>query len=709
MRTGAGRKWARVMTACLGLVACAPSTDMLSARVHLVDRMSAASGEAIAFDRIGGEGRPVLHTYASQLLAFAAVVVAPSQGPIRHRVTLRTAPAQGQPLIVQAFTRRIDGPDARPRWQPVPSQLVEVQHEGANPTVELRIPRPRDVEPGEAFELRATAQAPLGSAAPQVLDSVDISIPTGAVLEFGFGVADAARQTGPVEFSILACEEEDCDGIFSELLDPGLEGSGGWLDRRASLEAYAGEKRSLRFTARAKTGTFSLPLWGDPSIYVGATKRGPNLILISLDTLRADHLPSYGYERETAPFIEARLARRGVLFERATTSASTTGPSHITLFTSLQPSVHRLVENSATKTLPRGVTTLAEAFRAAGFATGAVTENGAIAFGTGIERGFSSYREVSSERGLMGLGDIESTVAHGRRWLERNRDKRSFLFLHSYQVHTPYEPPKRYRDMFPEPIPGREAHPQIPPDWHPDLYDREIRFADDALAAFFEALEAQGLLEDSFVVVTSDHGEAFLEHDYLAHGAGLHQEILHVPLFFTGPGLPPGARVDASVGLVDLMPTLLELLGVDPVEGLMGRSFAPLVRGRAPDRAWSDRPMFSEAWRTARVGANSRAQLRYSEIAQPSYAVRRGDRKLIRYRDGSGFRYAYYDLANDPDERQNLYSSDPTAAQDLRSLIEDYVVEAELLQQGLTRDSANAPPPLDPEREERLRALGYLQ
>jgi arylsulfatase A-like enzyme len=673
---------------------------------HLVGE---AAHAVVPFGRIGDEARPVLHAYPAVPLAVETEVLAAADGTVVKRVSVPER-LRASMLIVAARTRPTRGPKESRRWKWSEPQRAEVSREAGTATVDVRA-RVRPAPRPTSLALTAEAREPMGPS-PQVLSTDPVRVPPDALLEFGFGVLDAAREFGPVEFTIRVCEGEECSQLFTEALDPALATNESWQDRGVSLAAHEGREVSFHFEVRSPPGAeevVSLPVWGDPTIYVEAVEEAPgaNLILVSLDTLRADHLPTYGYPRDTAPFLDSRLARQGVVFERATTSASTTAPSHITLFTSLQPSVHRLVENSEIRRLPTRIATLTEALRAAGFATGAVTENAAIAFGTGIERGFASYTEVRSVSET--LGDVVTTLSRSRRWLERNGDRRFFLFIHTYQVHNPYEPPASHAALFPEAVPGRETPGRLPAEWHPDLYDREIRFTDDALADFITGLEARGLLEDTLVVVTSDHGEGFLEHGYLAHGAGLHQEILHVPLLFAGPGVAPGTRVDAPVGLVDLMPTLLELLGVPPVDRVMGRSFADLVRGGAPGAGWPERPLFSEAWRTERFGVGLQGRIRSARVATPSYAVRKGDRKLIRYRHGAGFRYSYYDLAEDPREMRDLYSADPDAASDLRSLIEDYVEAAAELYDSRVRSPECEAPPLDPEREERLRALGYLE
>jgi arylsulfatase A-like enzyme len=234
-------------------------------------------------------------------------------------------------------------------------------------------------------------------------------------------------------------------------------------------------------------------------------------------------------------------------------------------------------------------------------------------------------------------------------------------------------------------------------------YDREIRFVDDELRRLLEALEAEGRLGRTLLVLTSDHGEEFLEHGWIGHGATLHEEVLRVPLLLLGPGIPAGLRISQPVGLVDLAPTLLELLGAPPLPAATGRSFASLLRegsGRRDDEAPA---LFSETWFEAGFGAEGP-----KPVPQPSYAVRKGSRKLVRLRDGESFRYLYYDLAVDPAEQHDLYAADPSAADDLRALLDLYPTRVARLRDELTGQRASDGA-LDPERESQLRALGYLE
>jgi arylsulfatase A-like enzyme len=460
----------------------------------------------------------------------------------------------------------------------------------------------------------------------------------------------------------------------------------------------------LRFEAEPLGGGWSLPLVANPTILRPVPRRADDLdlLLVSIDTLRADHLPSYGYPRETAPFV-ASLAARGTLFEHAVASAPSTTPSHMTLLTSLEPSVHGLLGNDSLAVLPAGATTLAESLRAEGFATAAVTEGGGLALHLGFERGFDAW--IENPMPIPHRPGRQSPVSFdaGREWLRAHGDRRSFLFLHTYEVHGPYQAPDAYAALFPTTPPGLEPDPRLRPHQRPVLYDREIRFVDDELRRLFAALAAEGRLERTLVALTSDHGEEFLEHGWIGHGARLPEEVLRVPLLLLGPRVARGRRVEAPVGLVDLAPTLLECLRAKPLPGAMGQSFASLLRESGDGASVPARPLFAEAWFEAGFGAEGP-----KPVEQPSYAVRVGSRKLVRLREGPGFRYAYYDLSNDPGERRDRYAADPAAAADLRALLDAYPERVARQREALLDDRAPEGA-LDPERESQLRALGYVE
>jgi arylsulfatase A-like enzyme len=322
---------------------------------------------------------------------------------------------------------------------------------------------------------------------------------------------------------------------------------------------------------------------------------GPNVVLISIDTLRADHLGAYGYTRPTTPALDRRLAAAGVLFEDVYSQSPKTTPSHMTLLTSLFPSVHgvELWEGDRPgHVLNPAVHTLAEVLKNAGYATAACTGGAHMDARRGFAQGFDRYTE-------------EHELGHALTWIKKQRRRKFFLFFHTYQVHDPYVHPERWVELFDDtgyqgPLrdtmarlrggtgawderhrvfwEGVERTDPRAVAFVTSLYDAGIRRMDaETLAPLLDRLEEFGLTRDTLVVFTSDHGEAFAE-----HGAFLHDDLyagtLRVPLVLRWPArLPAGVRVPARVRSIDVMPTILALLDIPAPPQVQGRSLVPLL------------------------------------------------------------------------------------------------------------------------------------
>ena len=577
--------------------------------------------------------------------------------------------------------------------------------------------------PSRAVEIGADAYIS-SSRKGHAWEAPEQTLPAGSVLDVGIGVVESGAEEGDVAWRLLACEGELCECVHAEVNDAADLARSGWQDRRIDLRSFADRSVVLRFETEALGDGSEVAdpgLWAEPELRLldRDGPRAPNLLIVSLDTLGADHLGLYGYDRDTSPYIDDQLAPQATVFTRALAPATTTGPSHMTLFTSLPPSAHGVVSNLGGRPLPASMPTLAETLRGAGYVTGAVTENGAITRRLGFDRGFDRYEENLSPRMVRPVGHIEETFAKGRDFLEDVRGLPWFLFVQSYQVHHPYTPPPEYAELFEEDGLGvqriRRYFDEVRQEFHPDLYDREIRYTDEQLRIFLTGLAEAGLLDDTIVVVLADHGEAFFEHTYLGHGADLHRETVRVPLIVLGPGIAAGRVVDERVGLADVMPTVLELLDVAPPSGIVGRSFASkLQEDEAPgeDPHAEARPIFSEAWQVLGVARGGRV-----DVDQPTLAVERGSFKLIRYREGGGHRYVFFDLSTDPYERTDLLANGQTpegaageALEELTQLLRDYEADA-----ARRADSHGAEPEatpageIDPDRLEKLRALGYVE
>jgi arylsulfatase A-like enzyme len=472
-----------------------------------------------------------------------------------------------------------------------------------------------------------------------------LGIAAGDVLRFGYGVEEAAWTAGfsPLLLEVFAVRESgESTRIFERRIDPVLDARDRrWFDADVPLGPFAGASVRFRFQGTALPGDGvevprSLPLFSNPEVVATdpAPAALPNLILVSLDTLRAKSVGAYGNARDTTPKLDRRMARGGALVRQVVVPVPLTPPSHMTMLTGLEPCVHGVVDRD--RILAPEHVTLAEILQAAGYQTAAVTEDAYVVAGAGFARGFDRYFEERSDE-ESAPGFAAQTFETAERWLLDRPNRPFFLFVHTYQVHAPYAPPRGYRDFFPEVAIAKK----------PELdallrdYEREIRYTDDLFAEFLDFLEASDLARDTILVVTSDHGETFDEFIVGGHGFGLKDSELLVPLLIRAPGVvPPGTIVDTQVGLVDLAPTLLELLGVASPVPMQGRSFAGLLTG-AGGGAFTEQPVVSGS-----AGSFSRS-VRTSRF-----------KFLLAGKDDVEDRL--YDLQADPSERRDVAPEHPS-------------------------------------------------
>ncbi len=434
------------------------------------------------------------------------------------------------------------------------------------------------------------------------------------------------------------------------------------------------------------------PACGRPDLEL-APGEPRNLILLSIDTLRADHLGCYGYDRETSPALD-RLAASGVLFEEVTSSAPWTVPAHMSMLTGLYPRTHGVVDFR--KELPKALTTLAEHLLAQGFATAGMV-NAPMMRKVGFPRGFESY-EYQHEPPRP---DAPEILAAALDWMQRQGDRRFFLFLHLYDVHSDYSPGREYKKRFERPYGGAvrgineelRGYCTLPAEertWSQedaehliDLYDAEIRQLDDTLAEFFGSLRSSGLLDRTVLAVTSDHGEEFLEHAGVLHGPTLHTEVLRVPLLLVGPAVPRGARFPGAASPVDLFPTFTSLLAVPAPPGLEGTD---LTRAWREHGAWPrERAVFAET--SSWIGSEEDAY---------RVAIRRGDYALHYDREREERRL--YHRHEDPGEHRDVAGREPERLRELSLELEAFLEELQVLED--TRV-------ISPEEAAELEALGY--
>jgi arylsulfatase A-like enzyme len=391
--------------------------------------------------------------------------------------------------------------------------------------------------------------------------------------------------------------------------------------------------------------------------------RPVGVVIITLDTTRADRLSPYGFMNVSLPHLE-RLAREGVVFDQATTVAPLTLPAHTSLFTGLRPPAHGVRDN-ADGALADAHTTLAETLFARGFRTGAFVGSVVLAPDRGLAQGFEQYRGV-------GEGTRDGPQARQRPanavmddaigWLDSVGDSRFFLWTHLYDAHRPYDPPEPYRTTY--------GH---------NPYVGEIAFADAQIGRLLQALAARHLLDRTVVIVTADHGESLGEHGERDHGIFVYENVLRVPLIVRAPGLS-AARVGDVVGLTDVMPTVLDLLGV-PSPAADGVSLVNLLRG---GRRPLDRPAYAESLYPERLGWS------------PLWALRDGRFKFI-----DAPRPELYDLEDDPVEAHNLYDAQRAMASTMAGRL------ATIIQSSAGPGAAQRPA-ASPELQARLGALGYV-
>ncbi|MBI3767348.1 MAG: sulfatase [Deltaproteobacteria bacterium] len=530
-------------------------------------------------------------------------------------------------------------------------------------------------------------------------------LPVGARLAFSYGVESPGweNHAPAVRFEVAAEGEET--PLFSARLDPASDPlARRWFDASIDLSTHAGSPLTLTLQTSIEPGdpggAPTVPVWGDPVVLApgSPTRAVPrNLLLISIDTERAPSLSTYGRSRVTSPFFDA-LANEGALFEKAVVQSTLTPVSHMSLFTGLYPYAHGITDLKRPSDLA-AYSTMAELLRRSGYATGAVTEDGLLQAAIGFERGFDRYLENKSPDVGSTAGHVESTFAAALDWLKLHRNQRWFLFVHTYQVHAPYTPPPQYQGLF-----GEERDL--------DRYEEEIRYTDDQLHALWAAVGALVLADRTLLIVTSDHGEEFGEHGASDHGSHLYDETLLVPLLMRAPGMiPTGLRVREPVALVDVLPTVLGILGLPALHQSHGESLTPLFdRDPAKRDAFrstlASRPIYAEAWGAIRVLADGS---RDSAWKPPAYALRAQNQKLIwtppaRDSDSPG-RMEAYDLANDPGEEQDLWISHSAELTSPSDMLRAYASSSET-----TRPvDASAPPEPDPATAEKLRALGYIR
>ncbi len=395
-----------------------------------------------------------------------------------------------------------------------------------------------------------------------------------------------------------------------------------------------------------------------------------NLLIITIDTLRADHLGIYGYTQTKTPNID-RLAEKGILFRNAYSHVPLTLPSHCSLFSGTLPIFHGVRDNGYR--LPSSTETLAEIFKKSGFQTAAFVGAFPLDSRFGLNRGFDVYDDLyGSKNVIRDLSFVERKAEDVNRnvfeWLARNREKKFFIWVHYFDPHAPYEPPSPFKEEYR----GRE-------------YDGEIAYTDSAVGTLLQKLAQWKLMDTTLVILTADHGEALGEHQETTHGIFIYDSTLSIPLiFFNSKILPSKKVISDPIGLIDIAPTILDLMGLPKSGNMQGTSFKDLIlAGKSRPESYvyieSVAAMMDRNW--APLQGLRTADWKYIEAPLPEL----------------------YDLRNDPHETNNIIKKNLSQAQrlqeKLKSLIKSYSSPAASRLLQTERDK---------ETRDKLMSLGYI-
>jgi len=540
-----------------------------------------------------------------------------------------------------------------------------------------------------------------GGGTREVVFTVPVS---GARLAFATGTLTGGATTG--RFVV----EVDDGGGYSELLDaPVARREDGWLDERVDLHRWAGRAVTLRFRVESDDPR-AVHLIGAPHVLTAEGTERPNVLLILVDTLRADHLSGYGHHRRTTPHLD-RLSRQGLLFTSAVTPASWTVPSVAAVLTGHYPGTDGIGIGRRAG-IPAGTPTLAGLLGEAGYATAGFSANALLDTDRGYELGFRHYFCTPHTDNQHTAGELNDRAL---RWLERHRDERFFCFLQYMDPHNPYDAPPF------NPAPGGTGSPTAwrqgnvrmliageieidrPEDVEQvkDCYDEEISHVDQQIGRLLAQLRRLDLLENTLVIVSADHGEELHDRGNWGHGFTLYEELIRVPLIVRLPGGPElsRGREPLPVSLVDILPTIGEVAGLDLIP--------PGAPGQSLLQPEEDRILRSGIWGTRAPDfyAVSRGPHKYIYLnGMPQSQGARNRKRLFMVKDAPGDEM-FFHLERDPGERHNLAGDAPEMEALLRQDLFRWLSEM----------GATARPPseeqgrIDREMEEKLRAMGYMK
>ena len=416
--------------------------------------------------------------------------------------------------------------------------------------------------------------------------------------------------------------------------------------------------------------------------------KGPNIVLISIDALRPDHLSCYGYHRNTSPNID-QLAREGTIFKNGFSQACSTIASHSSIFLSQYPWTHEVVGSE--KKMGKSSITLAEILKNQNYITAGFVGSAYISLTYGFDQGFDFFFDrINTWR------TIKFHKNNLFRWLEKVKDKKFFLFLHTYDVHSPYDPLMPYRAFYTGDYSDQRRLNKLVDykltalNLSPEeieyliaLYDAGINYVDDEIGELVKKLKKHNIFNNSVIIITADHGERLGERrGRFGHGGEASRIVTHVPLIMKIPGIGQGKVIEEIVESIDITPTILDILDISPPEGMQGKSILPLIKGSATE--------------TNFVAYTSEGR----EKANLSRAIRTKEWTYIMNHKGPD---ELYDRINDPKEQNNILKKKPLIAQKLKEELEDFIA---LTSEGKPQVAEKVD--IDEGLKEQLKSLGYL-
>ena len=586
---------------------------------------------------------------------------------------------------------------------------------------------------GEIYRESLVARAPERMA-------FTVTVPDRAWLDVGIGTIDDR----PATFKVSVASD---GGSSEELLDERTVTTPyRWQRTAIDLTRLAGRKVSVSLALVAEAGTVGL--WGSPTIRrhaleanassPAATPRG--VIWIHADTLRPDHLSMYGSQRDTAPFLR-QLASEGTLFTRAMSQGTWTKVSTSSFLTSLYPTTHGIA--AIPDRLPASVTTVADVYRAAGYAT--VSYSSVVFTGqlTNLHKGFEEVNEATSQSDPAYTSkSAREYVDRASDWIDAHKDGPFFVYLHVFDPHPPYEPRHPYESTWADPA-KRDEHitqrnalrktikeptmasrgmatiqemkaagvdPATYLAYDEDWYDGSIRALDAEIARLFERLRADGLSDTTAVIFMSDHGEEFHDHGRMWHGQSAYGELAHVPLLIRWPGhVPAGRKVDDVVESIDIMPTVLDFSQLPHPNGIQGQTLVPLLdmpgdRKAAPFQrrpAITEKPSLREA-REAPDPNNER------DVSWVSFAINDGEWKLIHHtiRPAGRPEFELFDAKRDPLDQHDVAAEHADVVQRLAKALDGW---HQMALAAKLKPDAETTKTMTPEQLQKLRSLGYVK